>query len=44
MGLMGYHYEMQLSHIFDIPRIVNEKLSASKKKIIKIKIVSRSKF
>ena len=40
MVLMGYQYEIQLSHIFDIPSIVNEKPSASNKK----KIVSRSNF
>ena len=40
MVLMGYHYELQLPHIFDIPSIVNEKLSASNKK----KLVPRSKF
>ena len=40
MVLMGYHYELQLPHIFDIPSIVNEKLSASNKK----KLVTRSKF
>ena len=42
-GSHGLPFEMQLSHIFDIPRIVNEKPSASKKKKKK-KIVSRSKF
>ena len=40
MVLMGYHYEIQLSHIFDIPSIVHEKPSASNKK----KIVYQSKF
>ena len=38
MVLMGYHYELQLPHIFDIPSIVNEKLSASNKKKISASI------
>ena len=29
MVLQGYRYEIQLSHIFDMPSIVNEKPSAS---------------
>ena len=29
MVLLGYRYEIQLSRIFDMPSIVNEKPSAS---------------
>ena len=37
---MGYQYEIQLSHIFDIPSVVNENLVLQiKKKSVSIKLL-----